>query len=92
MGLNPFRVIGHYFFNAFQYSARTAEYGKALKSMGKKIGNELKVQVWRPKITLFQPRVKFHLETSQMTGFYMKCNIGLKWVIEIVNRKTETNL
>ena len=22
-----------------------------------------------------------------MTGFYMKCNIGLKWVIEIVNRK-----
>ena len=37
----------------------------------------------------FQPSVGFHIETSplfcsakQMTGFYMKCNIGLKWVKE----------
>ena len=30
----------------------------------------------------FQPSVTFHIETSpnQMTGFYMKCNNGLKCV------------
>ena len=35
----------------------------------------------------FQPNVVSHIETShlictviQMTGFYMKCNTGLKWV------------
>ena len=35
----------------------------------------------------FQPSVVFHVETShlfcsanQMTGFYMECNTGLKWV------------
>ena len=35
----------------------------------------------------FQPSVAFHIETShlfssvkQMTGFYIKCNIGLEWV------------
>ena len=35
----------------------------------------------------FQPSVAFHIETShliskanQMTGFYVKCNTGLKWV------------
>ena len=35
----------------------------------------------------FQPSVAFHIETShlfcrakQITGFYMKCNTGLKWV------------
>ena len=34
----------------------------------------------------FQPSFTFHIETShliyatnQMTGFYMKCNNGLKW-------------
>ena len=38
----------------------------------------------------FQPSVVFHIETShlfksekQMIGFYMKCNIGLKWVNSI---------
>ena len=37
--------------------------------------------------TLFGPSVAFHIETShlisianQMTGFYRKCNTGLKWV------------
>ena len=35
----------------------------------------------------FQPSIAFHVETShlicfanQITGFYMKCNNGLKWV------------
>ena len=35
----------------------------------------------------FQPTAAFHTESShligsakQMTGFYMKCNTGLKWV------------
>ena len=35
----------------------------------------------------FQPSAKFHIETShltytanQMTGFYVECNTGLKWV------------
>ena len=35
----------------------------------------------------FQPSVRFHIETShlictanQMTGFYIVCNTGLKWV------------
>ena len=38
-------------------------------------------------INPFQPSVAFHIETSrlfcsakQMTGSYMKCNTGLKWV------------
>ena len=38
-------------------------------------------------VNAFQPSVMFHTETShlfcslkQMTGFYMKCNTGLKWV------------
>ena len=40
-----------------------------------------------PGVNPFQPSVAFHIETShlickakQMTGFYMKCNTGLKWV------------
>ena len=39
------------------------------------------------KFNPFQPSVAFNIETShlicsanQMTGFYMKCNIGMKWV------------
>ena len=39
------------------------------------------------KFNPFQPRVAFHIETShlicianQMTGFYMECITGLKWV------------
>ena len=35
----------------------------------------------------FQPNTAFHIKTShlictanQMTGFYMKCNTGLKWL------------
>ena len=36
------------------------------------------------KINPIQPSVVFHIETNhspnQMTGFYMKCNAGLKWV------------
>ena len=46
------------------------------------------------QINPFQPSVAFHIETShwicnanhwicnanQMTGFYMKCSTGLKWV------------
>ena len=38
-------------------------------------------------LILFQPNVAFHIETShlicsanQITGFYMKCNTGLKGV------------
>ena len=38
-------------------------------------------------VSPFQPSVAFHLEIShlictanQVTGFYMKCNTGLKWV------------
>ena len=27
----------------------------------------------------FQPSVAFDIETSQMTGFYIKCNTGMKW-------------
>ena len=41
----------------------------------------------KKNINPFQPSVAFHIETShfictenQMTGFYMKCNIGLNWV------------
>ena len=59
-----------------------------------KTGNELKMQVWRPKVYQFQLRVEFHIKTShlicstnQMAGFYMKCNTGLKWVNEIANSK-----
>ena len=44
------------------------------------------MQVWTG-INLFQPSIAFHTETSylfcwakQMTGFYMKCNTGPKWV------------
>ena len=40
-----------------------------------------------PRIKLFQPSAAFHIETThlfccakQMTGFYMKCNTGLKLV------------
>ena len=36
---------------------------------------------------LFQPSVAFHIETihlicsgNQISGFYMKCNTGLKWI------------
>ena len=39
------------------------------------------------QINPFQPSVAFHIETShlictasKMTGFYIKCNTGLKWV------------
>ena len=38
-------------------------------------------------INPFQPSLAFHVETKtsdwfakQMTGFYMKCNTGLKWI------------
>ena len=38
-------------------------------------------------INPFQPSLAFHTETShlfcsadQMTGFYMECNTGLKWI------------
>ena len=41
----------------------------------------------RKYFNLSQPSVAFHIETShliytanQMTGFYMKCNSGFKWV------------
>ena len=44
----------------------------------------------------FQPSVTFHVETSslicsanQMTGFYMKCNTGLKWFNEIFSKWEE---
>ena len=37
------------------------------------------------KINPFQPSDAFHIETiccaNQMTGFYIKCNTGLKWII-----------
>ena len=43
--------------------------------------------MWKRSINSFQPSVALHIETShlvcpanQMTGFYMKCNTGLKWV------------
>ena len=39
-----------------------------------------------PNFNSFQPSVTFHIENSHlifianpMTGFYMKCNTGLKW-------------
>ena len=39
------------------------------------------------KFNPYQPSIAFHIETShlicrtnQMTGFYMKCKTGLKWV------------
>ena len=43
----------------------------------------------------FQPSVAFHIETNhliclgnQMTGFYVKCNTGLKWVKQVLLLKT----
>ena len=43
----------------------------------------------------FQPSVVFHIETShlictanQITGFYVKCNPGLKWVKSPNRKKT----
>ena len=64
-------------FNASQHSiANAAEYWKALIETGILARNGL-----------FQPSFAFHIETSrlictanQVTGFYMKCNTGLKWV------------
>ena len=45
-----------------------------------------------PAVKPFQPNVEFHIETSHlfstenlMTGFYMNCNAGLKWVKLIVH-------
>ena len=42
----------------------------------------------------FQLSVAFHIETShliyhanQVTGFYMECNTGLKWVKQFLNCK-----
>ena len=42
-------------------------------------------------VTSIQPSVAFQIETSQFccttnqeTGFYMKCNNGLKWVNELL--------
>ena len=47
-------------------------------------------------INQLQPRVAFHIVTShltcsanQMTGFYIKCNTGLKWLSQatgVVNK------
>ena len=49
--------------------------------------NYLMTLIYRIQINQFQPSVTFRIETShlictanQMTGFYMKCNTGLKWV------------
>ena len=49
------------------------------------VGDYFVLQLWT-EVNLFQPTVAFHIETSnliytvnQMTGFYMKCNTGLKW-------------
>ena len=43
------------------------------------------------RLNPFQPSVTFNIETShlicsanQMTSFYMKCNIGLKWVQKVM--------
>ena len=48
---------------------------------------DLKISKNTKVINPFQPIVAFHKETShlicsanQMTGFYMECNTGLKWV------------
>ena len=47
----------------------------------------------------FQPSVAFHIENShliwtanQMTGFYMKRNIGLKWVKLIIKRTVRVSV
>ena len=46
-------------------------------------------------INLFQSTVTFYIETShlicianQMTGFYMKCNTGMKWVNLVITVNT----
>ena len=46
-------------------------------------------RVLRKAVNHFQPSVAFHIDPShlicvanQMTGFYMKCSTGLKWVKE----------
>ena len=51
----------------------------------------------------FQPSVTFHIDTchlicatNQMTGFYIKCNNGLKWVnvlnlLKVKKKNTGTN-
>ena len=51
------------------------------------IFNQSWVQASALYINQFQPIVPFHIETinliciaNQMTGFYMKCNAGLKWI------------
>ena len=47
----------------------------------------------------FQPSATFHIETNhlicssnQMTGFYMKCNIGLKWGLNGLTHFKSTRL
>ena len=59
------------------------EYWKM--NVGKNVG--FSAEYWKKNINPFQPSVAFHIETShlvctenRMTGFYMKCNIGLNWV------------
>ena len=50
-------------------------------------------------INPFQPNVTFFIENSdvicnanQMTGSYIKCNTGLKWISYIVNRMARVRL
>ena len=46
-------------------------------------------------INPYQLSVAFHIETSQLTGFYLKCNTWLKWVnrnieyLDLVNSHTK---
>ena len=48
------------------------------------------------ELNQFKPNVAFHLKNShvicranQMTGFYMKCNTGLKWLNQFIGEKME---
>ena len=73
MRFNPLCVSVTFHLNTFQYSA--AE------------GTEENKMLVQNVLTHFSPSVAFHIETShlictanQMTGLYMKCNTGLKWV------------
>ena len=60
------------------------------QSLGKRtlfISKKTTVNLLTCNLNPFQPSVTFYIKTSQlfcratqMTGFYMQCNTGLKWV------------
>ena len=46
----------------------------------------------RESFNPFQPNVAFHIETSPLFGFNMKCNTGLKWVKQYHAQKGATEI